>query len=245
MDKPTDTQATAALSMQVWTHIGQAMAEVERLRGLRQASGPLRDALMTVKQFQSTHFRESYADLLVDRSMGAAARFFLQELYGGQDYAERDRQFARIAGSIERLFPQSVVNTATLLARLHALSEQLDMRMAEHLIEDEGASRYALDLASYRRVWQLVGERGARYEQLQAISALGRALQSHTRVPGLRLALRMMRAPAAAAGLSNLQRVLENGFDTFATLGRLGQVDRFLGLIHEREAAWIEQLFQG
>jgi hypothetical protein len=200
---------------------------------------------MAVKQFQSAHFRESYADLLADRSMGAAARFFLEELYGGQDYAERDRQFARIASSIERLFPQSVVHTATLLARLHALSEQLDMRMAEHLIEDEGASRYALDLASYRRVWQIVGERGARREQLQAITDLGRSLQAHTRVPGLRLALRMMRGPAVAAGLSNLQRVLESGFDTFATLGRLGQVEQFLGLIHEREAAWIERLFQG
>ena len=43
----------------------------------------------------------------------AAARFFLDELYSDKDYADRDAQFARIAGAIEKLFPAQVARTAS------------------------------------------------------------------------------------------------------------------------------------
>jgi hypothetical protein len=56
--------------------------------------------------------------------------------------------------------------------------------------------------------------------------------------------LRMMRGPAQAAGLSELQRFLEAGFDTFGTLARTrGAVAHFLDTIAQREGALLAQLF--
>jgi hypothetical protein len=54
----------------------------------------------------------------------------------------------------------------------------------------------------------------------------------------------MMRAPAQAAGLADLQRFLEQGFDTFAAMGqRKGATDAFLQLIDQRETQALEALF--
>jgi hypothetical protein len=56
--------------------------------------------------------------------------------------------------------------------------------------------------------------------------------------------LRMMRAPASAAGLSSLQRFLESGFDTFASVARQrGGAERFLQTIQERERQLMDLLF--
>jgi hypothetical protein len=55
----------------------------------------------------------------------------------------------------------------------------------------------------------------------------------------------MMRDPASGAGLGALQRFLENGFDTFATIAkRRGGAERFLQTIQEREQRLLELLFE-
>ena len=80
----------------------------------------------------------------------------------------------------------------------------------------------------------------ARHQQLDVVLALGRSLDSLTRKPGLRTLLKMMRGPAAAAGLGSLQKFLEAGYDAFQTLRG---ADEFLKLITLRETDWIQRLF--
>ena len=73
---------------------------------------------------------------------------------------------------------------------------------------------------------------------------MGLELDRLTRMPGLRLMLRMMRRPAVAADLGSLQSFLESGFDIFAGMaGRGKRAKVFLDIIRERESAWITQLF--
>ena len=73
------------------------------------------------------------------------------------------------------------------------------------------------------------------------VQHMGRELERLTRMKPLRLALRMMRNPARAAGLDALQHFLESGFDAFASLGN-AQV--FLDTISQREGGWISTLFE-
>ena len=74
--------------------------------------------------------------------------------------------------------------------------------------------------------------------------AVDQALARLTRLRGLRTMLRMMRGPASAAGLADLQHFLETGFDTFADLGKSpGGTDAFLRQIETRETALIQSLF--
>ncbi len=222
----------ASAADRIRTHLDR----VQQLRLQAQGAG-LAAAVNEVKQLQAQRFRATYADLIRDPACAPATRFFLDELYGVRDFAQRDAQFGRIAGALERLFPEAVAQLAVDLAETHALTEVLDHELARHWLslapELARAQRYTLS-------WRLANDRPARERQLAVVQHMGRELQRLTRMKPLRLALRMMRNPARAAGLDALQHFLESGFDAFAALG---DARRFLDTISERESRWIGTLF--
>jgi hypothetical protein len=222
--------------------IRQAVATVSQLRQVARDDATLRAAIIDVKRFQARRFAGTYADLLRAGPYAAASRFFLEELYSDKDYAERDAQFARIAGAIEKFFPAQVVHTAVRLAQLHALTEQLDFAMAQAWRAP--VAQHLPAPARYVQAWRDVQQRSERERQLAVVLDIGKEMARLTRTPGLRLALKMMRGPAAASGLSDLQRFLEAGFDTFAGMARQsGKVEAFLDVIRAREAQLIALLF--
>ena len=99
---------------------------VSLLRAQRQADPALAGRVRAVKTYQAQRFEQTYTDLLASPRYRGAARFFLEELYGPQEFAERDTQFARVVSALVRIFPQEVVHTVEQLGALHALSEALD-----------------------------------------------------------------------------------------------------------------------
>lgn len=222
--------------------IDAALQTVFALRQQRRDDARLLRALSGIKRFQAARFKLTYDDLLRHPRYQSAAAFFLHELYGDQDYGERDQQFSRIAGTIDKLFPQSVVSTAASLAETHALTETLDDAMARQWLADEAVHPASTDAGRYVRCWRAVGDAAGRQRQLAQVMQLGQSLSRLTRLPGLRTLLKMMRRPAAAAGLTDLQRFLETGFDAFTAMKG---ADEFLGVIAEREAAFIQALFEG
>lgn len=220
--------------------IRDAVTRVSVQRQAAAADPALAQAVHHIKRIQALRFAGSYADLLQSNQYRSAALFFLEELYSEKDYTLRDAQFARIAGALERIFPDQVVLTAVSMAQLHALTEELDLAMAMQwrLLDD------ADDASNYVSAWRTVGRRADRQLQLSSVIELGRELGRLTRTPGLRLTLKMMRGPANLAGLGSLQRFLESGFDTFAAMGRKGQgADFFLNTVRDRESSMLNRLF--
>lgn len=230
--------------MEAARKIRNAVAEVSLLRQTALTNPALNAALFEVKQVQVRRFAATYADLLAGGPYTAGARFFLDELYSDANGAERDAQFARIAGAIERLFPAPVAGTAVALAQLHALSEALDQAMAVQWLEKPGMHSRG-EAARYLAAWRAVGRRGDRERQLYAALEIGRELARLTRNPGLRLMLKMMHRPAVAAGLGSLQHFLETGFDIFAGIARHSGGAEFLDIIDTRESALIKMWFDG
>ena len=221
--------------------IRDCIADVNALRLLRAADAALGAAVVRIKTLQARRFAGTYADLMNSPTLGPAALFFLQELYSDRDYSERDGQFGRIAGTLQTMFPASVVETAVALAVLHAQTESLDQDMGRAWLATPDT---ASDAARYAAAWRGVGQRHARQQQLARVLAMGNELAQLTRKPGLRTMLRMMRKPAHAAGMGALQQFLESGFDTFGQLARQrGAVEQFLATIEAREALLMDQLF--
>lgn len=224
------------------SQIRACVAQVEALRQESIAHPAIGEAVGEVKRFQARRFAGTYSDLLASGMYAPAARFFLEELYSDKDYAERDAQFARIAGAVEKFFPADVAQTAVALARLHALTESLDHAMAREWVAAPPAT--GQEAAAYVRAWRAVGRREDREMQLQSVLAIGDEMARLTRLPGLRLMLRMMRGPASAAGLSSLQRFLESGFDTFSAMAKRPRgAENFLATIAGRERELIAGLF--
>lgn len=215
-------------------HILMQLQQVQQLRALQDEDVALARRVQALKQYQQQRFARSYADLLADPRYGAAARFFLAELYGPSDYRARDAQFARVVPALTRLFPREVGQTVLQLAELHALTESLDQAMALALPAGRISAR------RYQQAWQQVGQQAQRQHQIGLTLEVGAALQRYTRKPLLRQALRMMRTPAAAAGLTHLQQFLERGFDTFLAMP---DPQYFLAQVEQREQALTLALF--
>lgn len=215
--------------------IRQHLEQVAHLRAHLQDAA-LAHAVREIKVLQARRFEATYADLLRDPRHRPATRFFLDELYGDHDFAQRDAQFSRIAGAIERLFPEAVAQLAVDMAELHAVTEQLDATLGTHwqaLATLSPAPRYVA-------AWRQTGTPAQRQQQLRVVLQMGRELQHLTRKKSLRLALRMMRGPAQAAGLGALQAFLERGFEAFS---HMGDAQGFLAAIEQRETRWMDRLF--
>ena len=221
--------------------IRDAIERVFALRDLARSNQELATALAAIKRMQARRFSSCYADLIASKEYGPAARFFLDELYGDGDFSNRDAQFARITGTLTTVFPASVVSTAVALAQLHALTEELDHQMACQWAVCASA---ASDTARFSAAWRAVGRPSDRKRQLEIVLLIGQRLAKLTRKPGLGTLLKLMRRPAATAGLESLQHFLEQGFAIFAALARSEKtVVEFLETISARETSWIDMMF--
>jgi len=210
------------------------LVQVDRERERRQRNPELQRAVTAVKEYQQLRFKQTYADLLQTKRYGAASRFFLEELYGPRDFSRRDEQFKRVVPGLVLLFPKELVETVDTLARLHAVSELMDSEMGARLAQAR------VDASAYIRAWQATGQPQQRADQIELTLEVGRDLDRYTHRPLLRHSLRLMRGPARAAGIGELQHFLESGFDTFRSMNGAGE---FLAIVGARERELAASLF--
>lgn len=203
-------------------------------RRVRQSDAPLGARVQALKLFQQRRFADTYADLSATPRYAAATKFFLEELYGPRDFTQRDAQFARVVPALVRLFPDDIVRTVATLATLHSLSEVLDTAMAHHLPAETVSEE------TYRAAWCATARPEDRTRQIELMMSVGLSMDRWTRKPLLRQSLRLMRGPAKAAGLEDLQRFLEAGFETFRNLRGAAE---FLSIIERRERDIATDLF--
>ena len=210
------------------------LQRVEELRARRQSNAGLANRVAAVKRYQHSRFERDYAGLLDSPRHGAAARFFLEDLYGPTDFGERDAQFGRVIPALNRFLPADFMRVVATLAQLHALSEDLDQQMAQVLTSE------VIDDRSYRAAWQRVGRNADRERQLTLLLQIGNSLDRYTRSPLLATTLKLMRGPAKAAGLSQLQSFLERGLVAFTAMHGAAE---FLDAVARNERRLIAELF--
>jgi hypothetical protein len=210
------------------------LRRVEHERARRLEVPGLAAKVAALKVYQQRRFAHTYADLLKSARYGPASRFFLDELYGPTDFTRRDAQFSRVVPALVRLFPSEIVDTVATLAELHALSEALDTAMAIDLRAD------TVDAVGYVGAWLATGRSADRNAQVSLTLDVAARLDRFTRSVLVRNSLRLMRGPARAAGLGELQSFLEAGFDTFRAMSG---AEEFIDTVKAREHALASALF--
>jgi hypothetical protein len=190
--------------------------------------------LPELRRWQAQRLREGFARFLEDPARRPAAEFFLTDVYGDHDFSRRDADIARVLPAMQRLLPRALLATVADAIELGALTQALDLRMAERL-QELAPRRRTLDLALYARAYRASGLPRLRARQVELIAEVGEGLAHALRMPGVAGLLRLSRGPARAAGLAELQGFLERGFDAFAALG---EASRFLEEIRREESAF-------
>jgi hypothetical protein len=193
-------------------------------------------AKRAVRLWQNQRFARTYADLSGNQRYRAAVEFFLSELYGDVDMSARDADMVRVLPMMIKLLPAVALRTIRDLLAFEALSERLDSELGHHL------GNRPLDLISYGEAFRACGQRAQRERQIRYVTQIGGALDRTTRWPLIGTTLKLMRAPARAAGLEKLQEFLEGGHAAFRQMR--GAQD-FIAAIAKRETAIVDRLFAG
>lgn len=214
----------------ILTHLNAVQAERER----RRQSPELHARVQAIKDYQQRRFAATYDDLLANPRYRPAARFFLDELYGPEDFSQRDAQFARVVPALVRIFPNDIVATVATLTTLHSLSESLDSEMGEYIASTD------MNAMRYTDAWQATARNADRQSQIDLMLSVGSSLDKLTRKPLVRASLLMMRGPARAAGLGQLQTLLETGFEAFRSMKG---AQEFLDIVRQRETDLCAALF--
>ncbi|BDI05481.1 FFLEELY motif protein [Sphaerotilus microaerophilus] len=234
-DTPAPALEKDALALELQRHL----AEASRLRQMRLTEAAAQDHLR-LKGWQSARLARTHADLAADPRYAVATAFFLDELYGTHDFTQRDAELARVLPTLVATLPTRALATLVDAMHMDALSESLDADMVVQLRAAGRAGR--LDGAAYASAYRACSRPEDRALQIGLVGRIGRTLDRLTHLPLLGLSLKMMRRPAELAGLGELHRFLQQGFDAFRSMHG---AEVFLALIEQRETALMQQIFAG
>jgi hypothetical protein len=192
-----------------------------------------------LQNWQRDRLTHTYEDFLGHESDAPACRFFLEELYGGMNFRERDQEVARVEPLMTRMLPKKALHALADAFRLQAISLEFDMEMAG-LLQRRGVT--GLDIPVYAETYRECGRRPEREKQILLIRKLGHELQRLVKMPLLAQLLGALRGPARVAGFGLLQAFLENGLRSFR---QLSDPALFVESIYEREWQAMNRLFSG
>ena len=209
-------------------------ATMAELASARAPRPDIAVAKRAVRVWQNQRFAQTYADLSRQARYQPAVEFFLHELYGDGDMSARDVDMARVLPLMIAVLPAAALQTIRDALAFEASSERLDTEVARQLGENP------IDPKSYAEAFRACGQRAQREAQIRCVTQIGAAMDRLNRWPLIGTTLRLMRAPARAAGLNKLQEFLEGGYDAFR---KMHGADDFLATIASRETAIITRLF--
>jgi len=236
MDTPVPEKADAVRRLR------EHLADVRELRGAARAAPALARARRVLREWQAARLARTHRDLLDSPRYGAAAAFFLSDLYGTKDFAARDEGIARILPRLARVLPATALDAIALAVELDALSERLDLAVVRHLRSGQPEGPLVIAEASYADAYRATAPRSDRERQITLVVRIGTELDRLARKRLVAGAIAMMEAPARAVGLEALHDFLARGFRTFRTMRG---AQEFLATIAARETWIIEQLYAG
>ncbi|KYP10533.1 MAG: hypothetical protein A0129_12370 [Limnobacter sp. CACIAM 66H1] len=215
------------------------------IAALRRGEGRSVDFLRLktdLKIFQNNRLKFTYKDLLEDKGMHAACRFFLDQLYCTHDVSTRDHQVERVLPKLEKLLPSGAVDTVRKVIYMDYLAELLDDEITSYINEKEFYSDNELKEKYYIEAFRQQGQFDLRERQILLVREVGESLRKLMRLPFLRSLMKMTRGAAQKANLEDFHDFLSQGLDAFASLEK---PTLFFQLIQEREMSILEGIRQG
>lgn len=219
----------------------QAVRALDRLLERRQelerreaATTELAARLRALRQWQAERLARTHADLRRDPRYARATEFFLSDLYGARDFTARDQQIMRAWRFFKRMLPAAPLRALGRAIELDVLTRELDQAVAAALPDAK------ISEDAYARAYRAAGRRDARERQIALAVAAGEDLERATRHPLSAALLKAARAPARAAGLSDLQDFLERGYAAFRAMP---DARDFLATIGARETSQMNAWF--
>lgn len=195
--------------------------------------GGLIDSIRAVQAWQCQRLLATHQDLYQQKRFKPAVEFFIDELYGPNDFSQRDKDIAKIVPKMSKFLPDKALQSLSSALHLNTLSFELDFNLAKRLIDTP------INRESYAKAYVDCDNLPLRQQQIDYIATLGNDLADVVRMRGITSLLFISRRPAKLAGVLALHEFLESGFKAFKNLGN---VEDFIYPIVKKEQHIMHQL---
>jgi len=191
--------------------------------------------------WQSRRLAATYRDFERQPRYAKAVAFFLEDLYGPQDFAQRDADVEKLYPLMSRTLPAAALDALCGALELHALTQELDAAMLKILCNELGM-KDRLTPEMWVEAYQRTGRRADRERQVALTVQAGRLLDVVVKRPMVYTLVLLARAPARAAGFGDLQDFVERGFKSFRSME---DATDFIAAVQARETSLMQGLFDG
>ena len=143
------------------------------------------------------------------KSTEPAARFLIEEVYGGRDLKPVAFDIRRAINKAMSLLPNKVMDTSATVLEAAILTQELDEALADVLAD---RLDQPLDDDCWCQGYRELGREDLRALQLSLVEEIGPHIDRYVRSRMLQATFRLVRRPAHAAGFGNLYDFLDLGF---------------------------------
>lgn len=219
--------------------LASILREIQTLEHERAEAAPLDPKLALLRNWQSERLARTYSGFAQNPRYQPALRFFSQDLYGARDYSQRNHDIKRLYGLIRRIAPERMIRPLILSVELHYLTEKLDARLLEALVDKLGVVD-AISVPLYAEGYRLCNNYGLRVQQIDLIHELGSLIDDIVRMPLSGVMLKVAKAPLEKGGWRELTGFMERGFDAFK---RMRGGKDFLKFVRTRERRILDRIY--
>lgn len=194
--------------------------------------------LAALRAWQAARLAQTYADLLAEKQYRPACLFFLSDIYAPRDFSQRDYDAERIHSFLARVVPAHMLQLLTDVVELNALTTALDAHLLRVLITELDFTT-DLTTALYAEAYIRCDNRTEREQQIDLIGRVVAQVSAGSNLPGVGLALKVVRGPAHTAGWVEVFDFLERGYAAFKPMRR---AEGFIQTVTTRETRILDRL---
>lgn len=199
----------------------------------------LANKLIEVQAWQRARLERTHQTLFKVPKNKPMADYFLNQLYGGDEFKTLAEQLARIlpkATKLERLAKESALETASMIIKALVVAIELDLHMAAWLLDEDLLVNETNMLTAYRAV----NESDKRREQIDNLKELCYRTDKYLNSFILRKGFGFAKSAAYRHNFQPLYDFIGAGFNAMKPLD---SVSKFIEPFCTRELAIIEQIY--
>ncbi len=196
----------------------------------------IKKALQT---FQSRRLNTTYRDLRQNHEYKNIALFFFNKLYGPEDYEFRNTSMQTLHKAMDGRAHKGMINAVSMVIELHDLSDDLDNRMADLMIENGVGND--MNIKQYQLIYRKLDNYNERIGQIELSLKVTRVFYDLSRKWVVRLSLRTVRSVAHLLGIGKIMDFVYEGYTAFRDINN---IDYFIETIEKREKVWHDKMCQ-
>lgn len=204
--------------MSKFDFLQQQLDDYENLQSHQDAR--LANKLQHVQAWQKARMQQTHAEFFAIPAHQPMAYYFLNRLYGADDFNELAHQigrFIRNAHKVEKILPKSALQTGDAGVELAVLAIQLDEQVAKYVL-DNYPSDTPLNDDMMRRAYLAVDQAEPRLHQMQLLETLGEKLDKYVRSAIVKAAFKLSKGVAYRHDANTIYDFIDDGFKAMAPL---------------------------